>query len=133
MEFTPFIEQWFESSPFGGRMGFELAGLAPDRAEVRLPFAAANSTQGEVLHGGAIAALIDVAGTTAAFAGDAPSAAGATIGMTVDYIRAARGQDLLAVGRVLRRAGGLCFSEVDVRDPDDRLVAKGLVTYRYAV
>ena len=48
---------------------------------------------GDVVHGGAIAALLDTASMAAAWADDTvPEAvAGATVSMSVDYVSAARG------------------------------------------
>jgi uncharacterized protein (TIGR00369 family) len=57
--------------------------------------------------------------------------AGATVSMAVDYVRAARGTDLLARARVVRRGRTMCFVSVDVLDADDRVVATGLVTHRF--
>ena len=91
-------------------------------------------TIGDVVHGGAVSALIDTAAMAAAwsaieFDGDAPK--GTTVGLTVDFLAAARAQDLLAEALVLRRGGSLCFCEVKVNGADDeKLVATGLVTYK---
>jgi uncharacterized protein (TIGR00369 family) len=86
-----------------------------------------------MVHGGAIATLLDVAVTAAAFC--APEAldatSGATISLTVNYVRAGRG-DLVAVGRAVRRAGGLCFCDAEATDADGRTVATAIATYRYA-
>ena len=54
---------------------------------------------------------------------------GTTVGLTVDFVAAGRG-NLVADARVLRRGGSLCFCDVEVTDGDERLVAKGLVTYK---
>ncbi len=63
-------------------------------------------TIGDVVHGGAVPALIDTAAMTAAwsaieFDGEPPK--GTTVGLTVDYLAAARAQELLAEAKVLRR------------------------------
>jgi acyl-coenzyme A thioesterase PaaI-like protein len=50
--------------------------------------------------------------------------------LTVDFLRAARGVDLRARARVVRRGRQLCFCDVEVIRPDEELVAKGLVTYK---
>lgn len=63
------------------------------------------------------------------FDGEPPK--GTTVGLTVDFLAAARAQELLAEAKVLRRGSGLCFCEVKVRGAsDDKLVAGGLVTYK---
>jgi len=51
--------------------------------------------------------------------------------VTVDFLAAARAQELLAEATVLRRGSSLCFCEVKVHGGDDgKLVATGLVTYK---
>jgi len=89
---------------------------------------------GDVVHGGAIATLIDTAGMAAAWADDSEAEvpAGATLSMTVDYVEAARGGDLLATAEVVRRGRSISFCEITVTEPPgERVVAKGLITYRF--
>jgi uncharacterized protein (TIGR00369 family) len=127
------IRTFVATSPFARRVGLEVVDLLADRAELRLPFDDGNVTVGDVLHGGALATLVDVTATAAAFCAPEQLEAthGATVTLTVDYVRAGRG-DLLAVGRAVRRAGGLCFCEVEATDAADRTVVKALATYRFA-
>jgi uncharacterized protein (TIGR00369 family) len=128
-----FVRAFVATSPFARRTGLEVLALDADRAELRLPFDEGNVTVADVIHGGAIATLLDVAVTAAAFcAPDGLEAkSGATISLTVNYIRAGRG-DLLAVGRAVRRAGGLCFCEAEATDTEGQTVAAAIGTYRYA-
>ena len=126
------VRELVERSPFAAERKLRLELLEPDRAELLMPFAESLATVGEVVHGGAITALIEVAATAAAWSAadleDAPR--GATASLTVDFLRAARAEPLYAAGRVLRRGRRLCFCEVDVTNWDGALVAKGLATYR---
>ena len=127
------IAQFIPASPLVKHLGIELAKLEPDRAELRLPYKDEIATMGDVIHGGAIASLIDTAGMAAAWADDVePEAlAGATVSLTVDYVAAARGQDLLATATVARRGRSLAFTDVRVTEPGGRLVAKGSLVYRF--
>jgi uncharacterized protein (TIGR00369 family) len=127
------IEQFIPASPLVKHLGIELAKLEPDHAELLLPYRDEVATMGDVVHGGAIASLIDTAGMAAAWADDVePEAlAGATVSLTVDYLAAARGQDLLATATVARRGRSLAFTDVRVTDPGGRLVAKGSLVYRF--
>jgi uncharacterized protein (TIGR00369 family) len=126
------MREFLKASPLGRHLGFETVSLAPDRAELRLPFAESVVTAGDVVHGGAISALVDTAATAAAWCTDdvPESLRGTTVGLTVDFVAAARGSDLLACAQVVRRGSTLCFCEVEVLDADQRLVAKSLVTYK---
>jgi uncharacterized protein (TIGR00369 family) len=121
------------ASPFARHLGLRLETLELDRAELVLPFTEDVVTMGDVVHGGAIGALVDTAATAAAWSDDEvpESPAGATVAMSVDFVAAARGKDLVAEACVVRRGRSLCFCEVTVTESGDRVVAKGLVTYRF--
>src|SRR5919197_970201 len=91
----------------------------------RSPLRRSSPRSGSVVRGPRAAA--SAAAWSAAEPTDAPR--GATIGLSVDFLRAARAGDLEAGARVLRRGRSVCFCEVDVRLGDE-LVAKGLVSYK---
>jgi uncharacterized protein (TIGR00369 family) len=119
-------------SPFGTLLGLETESIETDRVRVRLPFRRELTTVGEVVHGGAVAGLVDIAATAAAWsAADVEtSRRGTTVGFTVNLLAPGRAQDLIATAQVLRRGGTLCVCEVDVRAADGTAVARALVTYR---
>ena len=126
------IREFVPASPFGAELGIRLERVGDDEAVLVLPFRPGLATMGDVVHGGAISTLIDTAGMAAAWADDTEpeTLAGSTIGLTVDFLAAARGTDLTARARVLRRGRSLCFCEVDVTDAGGEPVAKGLMTHR---
>jgi uncharacterized protein (TIGR00369 family) len=126
------IRGFLPESPFVGHLGIELQSLEPDGAVLRLPFTDRVVTVGDIVHGGAIGALIDTAAMAASWSTDEipESLRGTTVGLSVDFVSAARGQDLTAAARVLRRGSSLCFCEVEVTGQDGGLVAKALVTYK---
>ncbi len=127
------IQAFVPNSPLVGLLGIEIESIEPDVARLRLPFRPELATMGDVVHGGAIAALLDTASMAAAWSDDTvpESLAGATVSMSVDYVSAARGVDLLATGRVVRRGRSLCFCEVEVAGPDGAVVAKGMAVHRF--
>src|SRR4030095_3913051 len=91
--------------PPGRVLGCELADAAPDRVVVRLPFRSEVTTVGDLVHGGAIGALVDVTATAAASSdfdlGRCPR--GTTISLTINYLNGARGCDLTATGTIAKR------------------------------
>lgn len=127
------IAEWVKHSPLVGHLGMRLRSVDEDRAVLVLPFSEDVVTIGDVVHGGAISALIDTAATAASWSAlefDEPPR-GTTVSLSVDFLAAGRAQDLVAEARVLRRGSTLCFSEVKVTgDEDATLVASGLVTYK---
>jgi uncharacterized protein (TIGR00369 family) len=126
------MRSFLPASPFAAHLGLELIDVEPDRASVAMPFSPALATMGEVVHGGAIGALVDTAAMAASWATSALPAElrGSTVGLTVDFLAPAHGRDLVATARVLRRGSSLCFCDVEVAEEGAHLVAKGLVTYK---
>jgi uncharacterized protein (TIGR00369 family) len=126
------IQQFIPNSPLVGLLGIELVGIEDGRAELRLPFKSELATMDDIVHGGAIAGLIDTAGMAASWSDDSEpgSLAGSTVTLNVNYVSAARGKDLTAVAVVSKRGRSIVFSDVRVTEPDGRLVATGTVVQR---
>jgi uncharacterized protein (TIGR00369 family) len=86
-----------------------------------------------MVHGGAIATLVDVAAMASAWAG-APlpeKLRGATVSLSLEYVDAAHGEDLVACAELVRRGRSLATCEVTVLTADGaRVIAKGLVAYK---
>jgi uncharacterized protein (TIGR00369 family) len=85
-----------------------------------------------MVHGGAVASLADLTVMAAAWCGAEalPELRGVTVSMTVDFMAPARGTDVIGVGRVLRRGRSLVNCEAEIVDPEGRLLAKALATYK---
>ena len=90
------------------------------------------TTVGDIVHGGAISALIDTAATAAAWSGAdlAANPRGTTIALSVNFIAAARGQDITAEARVIQRGRTITVCEVSVDGSDGKRVANALITYK---
>ena len=129
------IEKGIVASPFGTLVGLRCESVAEDRVRVRLPFRPQVTTVGNMVHGGAIGALVDVAATAAAWATPKASleARGSTVGFSLSFLAPGRGADLVADARVVQRGRSLCVCEVAVSDGAGRDVARALVTYRLAL
>jgi len=108
--------------------------VTPDGARLRIPYADANSNPGRALHGGVYASAIDAAGALAAQAGVDGAAAldRRTLDLSVVYLAAAIGEDIVADARVLRRGKELAYASVEVRNDAGKALATGLVTHRMA-
>ena len=130
----PLVREIIVGAPFGKLLGMSVEDLEPERVAVRMSFRPEITTYGDVIHGGAIASLVDVAATAAVWHGaDADKVRrGTTVGFTVNYLAAGRGKDLVAEARVVNRGKSLCVCEVKVRgaEEDGALVASALVTYK---
>ena len=126
------IEQWLQASPFVGQLGITVDKLDDGLAVLTLPFRQEHTTIGDVVHGGAMSSLIDTAATAAAWAGADASGGlrGTTVALTVNFVGAARSQDVTATARVVRRGSTLVFVDVEATDADGSVVARGLATYK---
>jgi uncharacterized protein (TIGR00369 family) len=127
-----FIRQFFPNSPYVGHLGMQLTDMQPGTATLTLPFTNALVTIGTVVHGGAIASLIDTAAMVAAWSdAEIPTKVrGTTVSLTVTYLAPAEQEDLRATARVLRRGRSLVYLDVEVYGASGNIVAKGLATYK---
>ena len=127
------VEGFIVGSPYGKLLGVVSEAIEPDHVRVRLPFREAVTTIGDMVHGGAIASLVDVAATAACWASPTvdPTARGTTIGFSINYLNAGRGRDLVATADVLQRGKAISVVQVVVRDAGGEVeVARATVTYK---
>jgi uncharacterized protein (TIGR00369 family) len=126
------MAQFLPQSPFVVKLGIVAELLDGDEVRLRMPWDPTNATLGDMVHGGAIAALADVTVMAAAWAGvvEAHSLRGVTTSMAMQFLAPARATDLIGVGRVLRRGKTLVNCDVDVVTPDGEAVAKAIATYK---
>ena len=126
------ISGFLPQSPFVRHLGIRLEALTPGRAVLLLPYRPELATMADVVHGGALASLVDTAAMAAAWSdAEVPDQIrGTTVGLTITYLTPASGEDLEAEATVIRRGRSLCFLDVDVRTASGTPVAKGLVTYK---
>ncbi len=129
---TDVMRQFLPASPFPAHLGIELVEIDDGRARLRLPFRPEMATIGTVVHGGAIATLVDTAAMVAAWAGaEVPDQLrGSTVGLTVNYLAPADGVDVTASAEVVRRGRRLATVRVDATSDDGTLAATALVTYQ---
>jgi len=126
------MELFLPNSPFVAKLGVQAVLLEDDAVRLILPWDPTNITVGTMVHGGAIAGLIDITAMACAWSG-APLPAelrGVTTSMAVEFLAPARETDLFGIGRILRRGRSLVNVDVEIRDPEDLLVAKAIATYK---
>jgi uncharacterized protein (TIGR00369 family) len=125
--------QFFNSGAnpyFPGYVGLKLEEVRVDYARFRLPWRDVLLQPAGVLHGGAIATLIDTAVVPAiASAFDGPRVL-LTIDMHVQFLAAIRAEDAIAEAWVERRGRSIVFCRVEVRSAAGELAATGAVVYK---
>lgn len=119
--------------PFMKHLGMEFIEGGEGYARIKLHYKDENSTWAKALHGGAIASLIDTTGAMAAWTTAeiaTPKYFGSTVGVNVNYLSGAIGEDIFAEGSILKRGKEIIYSDVRVTNEAGKLLAQGTVTYR---
>lgn len=119
------------SEPFFELLGFKIEEVTADFCRMRMPFRPQFQQAGGLVHGGAIASLMDSAGVMAIKTGTESGMKGVpTITMTVNYLAPAREIDVLAEAKIIRRGRSIVFVDVDVTAPSGEAIAKGQLVYK---
>ena len=113
---------------FASRIGIELEEVRQDYARVRLPWIASNTQPAGVIHGGAIATIIDTVVVPAIGSGIPEDALWSTIELNVQFLRGLTGA-AVGEGWIVRRGRSVIFTRAEVKDEEGRLVAVGTATY----
>lgn len=126
------LRRQFESAPYNNALGIRVACVDSHRAQLVVPYKDENSNPGQALHGGVAASTIDIAAALLGRASfpEIDAADAVTLDLSVDYLAAAIGEDIVADARVLRRGKELVYVEVDVCTQAGKPIAKGLATQR---
>lgn len=138
------IGQFFTRIPFNQQLGIEIDNLSRQQVLMRMPMRAelvGNFVQG-ILHGGAIATLLDVAGGAMALIGAcerlnelpvaermARLARLGTIDLRIDYLRPGRGMSFIASVVPLREGNKVAVVRSELHNQDGVLIAVGTGTY----
>jgi uncharacterized protein (TIGR00369 family) len=123
-----------ERAPFSAGMGLRIESAKDGESTVRMPFSNRllnDGGDGAPIHGGAIAALADVAACAAVWTLD-ETRRSATLSMTVNYSGFAARTDLVAVAKVRRHGKSIASVAIEIRSSAGDLVADALVTYKIA-
>ncbi len=85
---------------------------------------------GGSVHGGVLAAMVDIAMLQALIASLEPNdIPNGTVDLNITYLRQAKGERIVAEATFLRKGRTIAVSEVEILDPEGRLCAKGRTIY----
>lgn len=121
-----------EEAPFSAMLGLKIESAINGAATVRMPFNLRILNEGgprAPIHGGAVAALADVAACAAVWS-LAQTTRSATISITVNYTGFAVNSDLIAHANVKRAGKRIASISVEIADAVNSLIADALVTYK---
>ena len=119
----------YPAEPFAGRSALRRTDVREGRATLTLPAGSSGTAPDAPIDRAALTLLVEAAATAAAF-GDDPAPAGqeAAGELYVSFIRSAPEPPLNAEARVMSQAGQRRNCEVEVRDWNGELVAKGFLS-----
>lgn len=119
---------WEGKTYFVNIVGLEVEELRTDYARMTMPFREENLQAAGLMHGGAIATLIDTVVVPAIGAGLPEGSLWSTIELHVQYHRPLL-SDAVAEGWVTKRGRSIVFTQAEVKDAEGRVVATGTATY----
>lgn len=123
------LRKLFADIPYVRLLGIDFVGAGPGTATFALEVRRELMRQGGLMHGGAVASLID---TAAAFAVMTLLPAGrhtVTVDLTIHYLRPALQGRLQATARVLRAGRRVATVSVEAADQSGKLTATATTTY----
>ncbi len=119
----------FDAVPYAKLVGLELGKISSGEATIYLAVRQELKQNQGVVHGGAVASLIDTASAFATLTQIEPSERVTTTDLTIHYLRPVTEGRLAATARVVRGGRRLFVLSVDVRNDRDLLVATAVTTY----
>ncbi|MBI3654507.1 MAG: PaaI family thioesterase [Acidobacteria bacterium] len=133
MDITPDIEakirERFQTNHFPRLLGIEIDSIDDSTARLSVEVTEKLLQLAGVMHGGAIATLIDTAVAMAIVSVSEPHAKFTTVELKVNYLRPLKEGRIVAEARLIQNGRRIIVAECDVFDPQGKLAAKGLLTY----
>jgi uncharacterized domain 1 len=99
-----------------------ITDLRPDFCEMLLQFRHELDNGNGAIHGGVLAVLADTAVACALSTNFDGRMGFATSNLNIHYLRGAK-SDVIAAARIIKKGSKLCVGQVEMRDPEGRLVA----------
>jgi len=121
--------QAFASVPYASFLGLELGDLQRDEVSIHLNVRAELKQNQGVVHGGAIASLIDTASAFAVVNRLEPDERVTTTDLTIHFLRPVTEGRMTATARIVRPGRRLFVLSVEVTDSRGILVATAVTTY----
>ena len=119
----------FAAVPYAKFLGLELGDFSDGQVSVHLRVREELLQNQGVVHGGAIASLIDTASAFAVLSQIALNEKVTTTDLTIHYLRPITSGRMTATAQVVRGGRRLFVLSVDVRSDRDVLVATAVTTY----
>ncbi|MGY6499293.1 MAG: PaaI family thioesterase [Acidimicrobiales bacterium] len=124
---------WPDQVFFPTLVGLQKEEILTDYCRMRLPYRPELNQPAGVVHGGALATLVDTVVVPAIGAVYENRPMLLTLSMTLSYLSAIRGEDAVAEGWVQRRGRSTVFCQAEVRSASGDLAVTGSLVYAVRV
>ena len=123
------LRETFAQVPYARLLGMEFVSAERGAAAFALEVREELTRMGGIVHGGALASLLDTAAAFAVHTVIEAEARTVTVDLTVHFLRPASQGRVEATARVLRRGRRICILSVEARDARAEIVATSTMTY----
>jgi acyl-CoA thioesterase len=118
-----------QESEFWELLGLELIDVKKGWAKVKLPFARKLTQPLGLVHGGAIFSAADSAVAMALIGLVDRDETFTTVEMKINFIKPFDAGEMIAEARIIHKGAKTALGDVEIRNGDGTLIAKGLATY----
>ena len=117
-----------ERMAFWQLLGIEFVDVDRGWAKMRMPFAQKLTNSAGISHGGALFTLADSAGSMALVSMAAKGDVVTTVEMKINFLKPFEGGEVVAEASILHCGKSTALADVEVKDQDGVLIAKGSAT-----
>ncbi len=126
---TARLREAFAQVSFATLLGIKIGSLERGAATMLFDVRPELTRMEGILHGGALASLIDTAAAFAVLSVLTPDQQTVTVDLTIHYLRPVTAGQVAARARVVRAGRRLVNVAVEATDSDNRLVASAMLIY----
>ncbi len=123
------IRERIATAPFTRWMGIELRSLGDGTSELHMKIEPHHRNPGGIAHGGIIATMLDAAIGVALRTRLGMTSQHVTVNLSIDYLRAAAGEKLIARGHATKDGNRITFGEATLHDEAGRDLAHARATF----
>lgn len=118
-----------ESAPYYQLLQITLDQIDVGFARFRMPFRKELTHPYGIVHGGAIASLADTAVAFALMTMIQPGERVTTVEFKINFLSSVHNEEMIGEARIVNKGRSLVMADMEVKNKDGKLIAKGLATY----
>jgi len=121
------VKEMINSSPYYQLLGIEITDFGEKSAQLRMKVKDELFHAGGIVHGGAIASIVDSAVAIALISLGITRLS--TIELKLNYLLPVSKGEIIAEAKIIYKGNKIAVGDIEVKDQDENLVAKGIATY----